>query len=348
MIRVKSALYGLIKKTVRLAFHCYYKKIKMVDMHKVPRDRAVLFLPNHQNTLMDPLLIAAFSNRKPYFLTRSDVFVNPVLNRFFEFLRMIPIYRIRDGRRAVPKNEAIFESCARKLANNNALLIFPEGNHHIRKFVRPLSKGFTRILRAALDKDPGLDIALVPVGINYQASEEFPDRTTFLFDDPVSLGKITADMDWNSAIPVMKEEIYSRLTQLTTHIEPEEHYAAILSYLRARDTDFTNPVLANQLVQAYKPDTAPQKGKSGNLLHRLTDGIFFLVNLPVLLPWRGLIKKRIEEIEFLSTYRFAYALGVYPLYYAALFALFSNLGTAMGILAPVMVFLHNLAYVKLR
>ena len=344
---MRTAIYYIIKKAVQFAFYCYYKRIHLVDMHKVPDKKAVLFLPNHQNALMDPLIIAACSNRKPYFLTRSDVFVNAALNEVFKLLRMIPIYRIRDGRNAVPKNEAIFSQCARLLANNKAIVIFPEGNHHIRKFVRPLSKGFTRILHAALEKDPELEIFLIPVGINYQASEAFPDKSKFIFDDPISLRGLVGKKEWHEAIPVIKESIFNRLVTLTTHIQPEEDYDTILEYLHHKDIDFTNPGLANSLVNAYSKADLPTKTAKRGFLRRFTDLIFLSVNLPVLLPWKYFLKGRIKEIEFISTYRFAYSIVVFPVYYAGLFAVFSTMGMATAVAVPLLVFLHNLVYVKL-
>ncbi len=345
---MKRVAYNFIKRLVRFAFYCYYQRIKMVDKQKVPGKEAVMFLPNHQNGLMDPLLIAGFSNRKPYFLTRSDVFVNSTLNNFFNFLRMIPVYRIRDGRQTVHKNEAIFEHSANLLLKGEAILIFPEGNHQIRKFVRPLSKGFTRILRAALDKDPNLNIYLVPVGINYDWSEGFPDRTKFIFDDPISLKALVSNKEWNSAIPEIKEAIYKRLVKLTTHIEPEEQYDAILEYLLKQEADFQNPYMVNEMIRNYHRGVQADHPKRMKWHLKIVDGIFFLVNLPVMLLWKFYFRKRIKEVEFFSTFRFAYAFGAFPLYLLVLFLVLLSQGLLVAISIPLVVFFHNLLYVKLR
>lgn len=320
----------------------------MVSMENVPKNQPLMFLPNHQNGLMDPLILAAFSNRKPYFLTRSDVFVNPLLNALFQFLRMVPIYRIRDGRNTLQRNEAIFEACAHLLNDNKAIVIFPEGNHHIRKFVRPLSKGFTRILNKAREKNDALDIILIPVGINYQHAERFPDRVKFIFDAPVSLKEIVDGIAWNAAVPVIKDRIYTRLITLTAHISPEEDYDEILEYLERTGADFLDPTEVNKRIAEYRALHQKPVQEKKNPPLRFADFIFLMVNLPALLPWKLFFKRRVKEIEFLSTYRFAYALVAFPTYYLIVFLIVMRHGLLEAIMVTALLILHNFLYVKLR
>ena len=160
--------YYFFKGWVSLGLFCYYKRIRVHGLESVPRDKPVLFLSNHQNALMDILLIATRCNRKPWYLTRADVFKSRLFSPLFRFLQMLPVYRIRDGRESLSKNSAIFERCAHLLLANQAILLFPEANHSLLRRVRPLSKGFTRILDNALRKNSRLDIQLVPIGQNYQ------------------------------------------------------------------------------------------------------------------------------------------------------------------------------------
>ena len=217
---MKNVLYSAIKSVVKAGLHCYYKKIEIVGMENVPKDKPVLFLPNHQSALMDVLLIVTDCNRKPYFLTRSDIFGKPFLDAIFNFFRMIPIYRIRDGRHALPKNEAIFDKCADILKRKSALAMFPEANHNLKRSVRPLSKGFTRILFRALEKYPDLDIQLVPVGLNYKDAVRFPDEVSLYYGTPIALQSIYQETDLPSTVIRLKESITQNLQRLTTHIPP--------------------------------------------------------------------------------------------------------------------------------
>ena len=66
---------------LRVALFFYYKKIKIVNLENVPKTGAVLFLGNHHNALMDPLLIATKCGRFSYFLTRASVFKNKIIDK---------------------------------------------------------------------------------------------------------------------------------------------------------------------------------------------------------------------------------------------------------------------------
>ncbi|HZJ21288.1 MAG TPA: 1-acyl-sn-glycerol-3-phosphate acyltransferase, partial [Pricia sp.] len=75
---MKNLGYRLLKLWIKAGLYLYYGKIKISGLENVPRNEPVLFLPNHQGALMDVLLIVTDCHRKPFFLTRSDVFKRPM------------------------------------------------------------------------------------------------------------------------------------------------------------------------------------------------------------------------------------------------------------------------------
>ncbi|MDO1499424.1 1-acyl-sn-glycerol-3-phosphate acyltransferase [Winogradskyella maritima] len=123
-------------------------------LENVPKTGAVLFLPNHQKALIDVLLIVTDCHRKPYFLTRSDVFNKQVLRRFFAFSTNDSDIQMRDGRNQLKNNEAVFKKCTELFENEEAIVLFPEANHNLRRRVRNLSKGFTRIVIPFIKAEP--------------------------------------------------------------------------------------------------------------------------------------------------------------------------------------------------
>jgi 1-acyl-sn-glycerol-3-phosphate acyltransferase len=345
---MKSYLYVAFKGVIRTGFRFYFKEIRMMDMDRVPMDRPVMLLPNHQNALMDPLLYAAFAKGKPYFLTRSDVFQNKVLKWIFEGMRMMPIYRLRDGRETLSKNEAVFKRCAALFSQGEQLLLFPEANHSLRRQVRPLSKGFTRILAQSFEQYPELEIAIVPVGMNYQAAARFPDRVALYFGHPFDTRTYWSEPERELDFSPLRDRAYNAITQLTTHIPPEENYEMWEKRLEAGSTDFLNPVTINtNIAKGVMPDLEPL-GKP-HILGKLWDFLFRGINAPVWLPWRWIFAKKVPEPEFTSTFRFLYCLLAFPIYYLILglfLAVFIPWSEAIGIV--LLVFLHNLAYVKFR
>ena len=332
-----------------MGLHLFLKKSKIYGLENIPKNKPVLFLPNHQNALVDALLIGTNCTRKPYFLTRSDVFVNPILKKLFYSFKMIPVYRMRDGRDSLKNNEAVFNTCANLLCTNEAVLMFPEANHSLVRRVRPLSKGFTRVLFAALEKKPKLDIYIVPVGVNYKEAIHFPDKAAIYYGKPIQLKDWYNKEDLPSSISKIKNTVSVRLKLLTIHIDEEGDYEHIISKLETEKINFLNPDEANQRVGALLQEKSldvEKKYKKNSL--NLLRGLFNLLNLPVIILWKKLIKPKVPEAEFIGTFRFVFGLLIYPLYYGLLLFFIGSFWDWYSALALVgIIFMYNYIYVKL-
>ena len=342
--------YSVLKFWIKSGLYLYYGKIQVSGLEKVPKDKPVLFLPNHQSALMDVLLLAVDCGRKPYFLTRSDVFKKTWLRRFFAYLRMIPIYRIRDGREALKNNDAVFARCAEILERNQAILMFPEANHNIKRRVRPLSKGFTRILFGALDKTPDLDIQLVPVGLNYRRNMGFPDQVAVLFGSAIPVLPLYDKSNIHTSINTIKELVAERLKGLTTHIDDEATYDDTVGRLDALGVDYLKPKEVNYTIARLTHlDSDKTSPPVVNGLKPIYTGVFVVANLPVVLLWWGWMKPKVWECEFTATIRFAYSLLAIPIYYLFLFlSITFLLNPWTAVYCVLGLFLFNWAYVKLR
>jgi 1-acyl-sn-glycerol-3-phosphate acyltransferase len=244
---MKALLYTSLKSFIRIGFFCYFREIRMRGIERIPAEQPVMLLSNHQNALIDPLLYAAFARgRKPFFLTRSDVFGNPVLGWLFAGLRMMPIYRLRDGRDTLHRNQAVFQRCATLFSRGEHILLFPEANHSLIRRVRPLSKGFTRILEQTFETFPQLDVQVVPVGVNYQQADGFPDRVALYFGAPFS-----ARDYWDGKelrVGPLKGRVFESLTRLTVHIPPAEDAEAWERHLEKQGVDFLDPFGVNYRI----------------------------------------------------------------------------------------------------
>ena len=353
--------YTLLKFYVKAGLHLYYGKIENIGLHQIPSEGPVLFLPNHQAALIDVLLIVTHCRRKPYFLTRADIFQNSRLLRFFRFLQMLPVYRIRDGRDALKNNQRIFKRCAELLQNDQALVIFPEGNHNLERRVRPLSKGFTRVLDTLTKRQTKEKIAIIPVGMNYSTHTGFPDRVAVHYDTPkVSFlpSKISekAEAAENNRL---KQYVSERLKTLTTHISERAHYNSVARRLHLAKPDYLKPAQTNVLVKklekglkqdVVKPEHTiehqfSKQLKRSNLFVRL---IFVILNYPLLYLWKKCIRPKVKEPEFTATFRFLFALVAYPIYYSILFFIITwGFAIFAALLTISTIFLYNLLYVKL-
>ncbi|MCJ7466895.1 MAG: lysophospholipid acyltransferase family protein [Maribacter sp.] len=342
-------LYNLVKFWIKTGLYLYYGRIYISGLENVPNDRPLLFLPNHQSALMDVLILAIASKRKPYFLTRSDVFKNALLNAIFRFFRMIPVYRIRDGREKLINNQAIFDRCSDLLGKGEAILMFPEASHSLKRQVRPITKGYTRILMRTMERRPDLDLRVVPIGLNYRNAQYFPNRVHINIGNYITVAYWYDVKDPVSSIQKIMNAVSEKLRTLTTDIPNNAgSYDEIAMRLDKLGVDYLKPHDVNTIIQNLKPTAIIEKvPEKSNFFTAFLKSLYWIVNLPVLLVWRWFIKPKVPEAEFLETFRFAYAMLVYPIYYVSLFALLNTLGSAFfAISCALGVLIVNWFYVR--
>jgi 1-acyl-sn-glycerol-3-phosphate acyltransferase len=248
-----------IKWYIQLGLFFYYKSIKVYNIENIPKHKPVLLLSNHQNALLDALLIATKCGRFSYFLSRASAFKKQIVRAILKSLQMLPVYRVRDGWSTISNNNAIFETCTELLHKGEAIVVFPEGNHNLKRTVRPLSKGFTRIVFNTLEKYPETDLQLVPVGLNFMNAKQYPDCVTVCFGKPIAAKTCVSD-NRNNDIINLKTRIKTEISKLTTHI-PDEAYKESLQKLDALHVDYLDPKDVNTCI-ANNFESCKPKSKS--------------------------------------------------------------------------------------
>jgi 1-acyl-sn-glycerol-3-phosphate acyltransferase len=308
---LKKLWLNLVQVYVSLGFKFYYKKIETRYHDEIPGNIPILFLSNHQNALLDPLLITVNSTRKNYFLTRADVFSNNMIKRILKSLQMLPVYRVRDGIRTITKNNSIFRRCSEILQEDQSIILFPEGNHSLNRTVRPLSKGFTRIINSYFSNEKNRKLKIIPVGLNYQTPMEYGDSVSIHFGKPIDPGTYLnskSELD----VPGLKNRVHKELQKLTTHIDKQKDYDSTITELNQMKVDFTKPELVNEHLRngQYK---GTQMRKNSFLFSVLKIPIK-LVHLIPYLFWKYIFSPRIKDEEFIGTYRYAVCMTLAPIF----------------------------------
>lgn len=218
---IHKLYYFHLRFWVRLAIRLFYRKVEIRGEENLPKEGPVLLAPNHQNAFMDALLPATLCPRTIHFLVRADVFKSPAARRFFHSIQMMPVYRQRDGIQNLAKNEETFEKCYEILRNGKVLLLFPEATHEGVRKLRPLSKGFTRILFGALEGNENLDIKVVPLGLNYSNYSDSQSKVLMSYGKPISVQEYHDQILENKAkaMTSLKKEVYEELSKEIIHIE---------------------------------------------------------------------------------------------------------------------------------
>ncbi|MCL2510954.1 MAG: 1-acyl-sn-glycerol-3-phosphate acyltransferase [Bacteroidales bacterium] len=160
--------YALMKILTDLFFRQYYRKIHVEGAENIPRDKRVILAPNHQNALMDALVVLVTQKGQPVFLARADVFKNKRAAQILEWLNILPVYRMRDGRDELGKNNEIFDKAVDVLRDKVTLCLMPEGAQSCKRMLLPLVKGMFRIAFSAQEGLEPEEVVIVPVGIEYE------------------------------------------------------------------------------------------------------------------------------------------------------------------------------------
>jgi 1-acyl-sn-glycerol-3-phosphate acyltransferase len=342
-MKIKKIWYTSVRFFLKISLPFFTKTIKVTGKKNIPKKGAILFAINHPNALLDPLLVTSNNPRENHYLVRADVFKKPLIKKALESLNLMPIYRIRDGIQQLSNNDQIFEKCFTILKNKETLFIFPQGGHSRDRNIKPLSKGFTRIVFGALEKYPDLDIAVIPVGLTYQNSSTFPCKVAVNYGDVIDTRSIFNTNIKAKAINTLKEEVSNQLKKLSVHITDDENYETVLKKLNDANVDFTNVDLVNKMIAENSFPAAVKKPI--NFLKPL----FYIIVLNSIIPYLFWKKqaKGIDEVEFIDTFRYGLNVITFPVFYcmqAWLVSLYFDKKTAFIYL--ILSFLLVLFYAK--
>jgi len=318
---MKNTFNALLRRVVWLALHLYFKKIRVFGKENLPKGKAVLIVANHQNALIDPILIATHTQLKPHFLTRASAFKNPIAARLLDFIRMIPIYRVRDGIDNMGKNKETFEKSVKILSSKGSLLIFGEGNHDMHRSLRPLKKGFARIAFQTLDENPELELLILPIGINYSNHKKSGSKVGIYIGEA-----FTANEYYPKNFEGIIQETTKRLSPLVTHL-PREHYEQWLKMLQKHRVDLTDPNMVKKFIEGH----ALKEEQEPAFSPYFTNKVMKVFHFPVYWIWLW-VKGKIKDPTFTATFKFVIGLVFVPIWYLFLFAGLPSIGWGSWVL----------------
>lgn len=300
---MQNLFNALLRIKVKIALHLYFSKIIVQGKEHIPKGKAVLIVSNHQNALIDPILIATHTRLNPFFLTRASVFKKSIIAKMLDFIRMIPIYRVRDGIDNMEKNKETFDKSTQVLLNKGSLVIFGEGNHSIHRNLRPLKKGFARIAYQALEKDGDLDLVILPVGINYSNHQRTGSKVSIIFGQTID-PKIHFPR-FDSLIKSTEEALKPLVSQI-----PEENYEQVLDNLINHNIDLTRPESVSIFLND-KENRVTQKPVSSPYF---TNKVMKVFHFPIYWIWL-VIAPKVVDPAFTATFKFVIGLVAVPLWY---------------------------------
>ena len=216
-----------------------YRRFEVHGKKNIPKDSALVFGVNHSNTLMDALVLLSADNIKKVFIARGDIFKNPVVAKILNFLRILPIFRIRNGVAAVRQNDDSLNKAVDVIHDHVDLYLFPEGTHRTKHSLMRMGKGLFHIAVDANkqfgDKSP---IYIIPTAIEYGDYFRYRSTAMINFGQPINVTeffKNTTEENEAANINVLKDRLHVEISKLFTYIPDDEDYDAIWEIVKMKN-----------------------------------------------------------------------------------------------------------------
>ena len=208
-----------------MAIKLFFNQISIQNKQIVPNTSPIIFVANHPNFFMDPLIIGSYCPRQLYFFAKSTLFNSPLKKRILTRLNLVPVYRKIDDKENMEGNVNSFNKGYRILENNGAFLIFPEGISVGKRVLGKIKTGAARIgLEAELKNDFALNIVIIPIGLSYSDQVRFRSNIMIRFGSPIELSKFEKEYKRNEVETVKKVTliIEKSLNNLTNYYQTDQ------------------------------------------------------------------------------------------------------------------------------
>lgn len=180
---------------------------------------------------MEPLAVLCVAPKPPVFLARADIFRKPVIRAILTFLRILPVYRIRDGQDQLGRNREIFDRCREVLLDGYPLCLMAEGRHNNRHHLLNMGKGMFRIAgetQLAMGDRP---LYIVPTGIDFDDYERPYSNVVVNIGKPIPVQPFMETYRTNEPLGLnqMRDALAEALSPLMLDIRDEERYDEIMA-----------------------------------------------------------------------------------------------------------------------
>jgi 1-acyl-sn-glycerol-3-phosphate acyltransferase len=300
-----NLLYRPLLLIIRIALKIFCVSIIIQNKDALQQKGPLLIVANHPDSFFDALVIAANTKHPLSFLARGDVFTKPWHNFLLRALNMMPVYRQREGKEHLYKNQNSFDASVDVLKNGGILLIFIEGTCLNKNEIQPFKKGAARILQQAVAA--GVTPAVLPAVITYNGFKHFGKKIFLML---------------GSAFPAT--------TFFTTNTEQQNE--------ASQRNNFNNHVM-REMISLFK-EPASKKYKRPIYLFPII-GVAWFWHAPLFLMIKTFVAHKTKGTVFYDSVLFAVLLFAYPLYLLLLFMLLYSIGLP-GFINLLIIMLHPL------
>ncbi|MBV8756061.1 MAG: 1-acyl-sn-glycerol-3-phosphate acyltransferase [Deltaproteobacteria bacterium] len=348
---MRDALLGTFRRLIRL----YFRRVERIGEPPGPDTRGRVFVSNHHNALIDPILVLTDAACEISPIAKSTLWNIPGLAWLLDRAGAVPIVRRKDSPdKDASSNTAMFAKIASHLADGGNILIFPEGTSHSEPTLAPLKTGAARMLIAA-EGAARTPPTFQAVALEFDDREQFRSRCLVVWGPVRRLADLTGTGEERivAITAQMKADLEDLLVDATTH--EDKMLIARIAEMLANDAGDgsmaawsslgrqvelagktlreADPVLVAKIrehVGAYyaeldrlgrrdrQPDRTPQPAWQRLALAPLAVSGIALYAIPYFIPR---MVARSHDPDAVSTVKLGTALLVYPLWAAGLVGL---------------------------
>ena len=238
--------YRLVRGVIRLLLRLFYRRVDVVGAERIPSRGPLIIAANHHHSLVDPMLVLGTFPRPITVLANAPLFRHPLIGPFLRAVGALPVNRRAEAADDPRRNEAMFAAAIAHLRGGGAILIFPEGRTQPVPTLLPLRTGAARLLLGAETDAPRHGVALLPVGLVFEAPGTFREASAL-----VAVGEPVAVDDAVSAYATEPETAVRRLTDRLA--------SAIRAQIVEAEDQYTLELVA-ALERAWRQDRGERGG----------------------------------------------------------------------------------------
>lgn len=236
----------------------FYRKIEISSADQLENNQPIILCANHSNALADAVLLQYTCKRLIHPLARSGLFKHPFLKIFLSIWQAVPVYRRQDSANGTVDNETMFRKAYDMLAQNEVLMIFPEGQSHSDFHLREIKTGASRLVLGYKEKYNELPL-VVPVGLNFTDTIKFRSNVYINYGAPVNINEkyhISNEQDVKS----LTREIMESMKNLILEVDEIEDLVLVnqverffsLRHKTARQRNLSQKFKSQKLLLAVK------------------------------------------------------------------------------------------------
>ncbi len=212
-------LYRAMPIISELAVRSYYRV--SVAGGRLPATGPVLVVANHNNSLVDPALVASMAGRNVRFLAKSPLFTHPLIGWLVKGVGSVPVHRQQDDPTRLSQNLDSFRDVHKVLAAGDVVGIFPEGISHSASRLAPLKTGAARIAIGAAAQ-LGRAFPIIAMGLVFRDRDTFRSEAHVIISEPFAWDDLVGDVNNRAAVRELTQRIEKSMRGVSLNLEAWE------------------------------------------------------------------------------------------------------------------------------